>query len=76
MSGWCRLQQVLGWHPEWPEPCVARAIAHTHDEALCVLQEDRFGFEPEVTAKIAERGCRVYVGGRESAWSAGYHKRS
>src|SRR4029079_753203 len=25
-----------------------------------VLQEDRFGFEPEVTAKIAERDCRVY----------------
>ncbi len=24
------------------------------------LQEDRFGFEPEVTAKIAERRCRVY----------------
>lgn len=24
------------------------------------LTEDRFGFEPEVTAKIAERGCRVY----------------
>jgi glycosyltransferase involved in cell wall biosynthesis len=24
------------------------------------LQEDRFGFEPEVTAKIAERCCRVY----------------
>ena len=93
-----------------------------------VLQEDRFGFEPEVTAKIAERGFRVYevgisysgrtyeegkkigwrdgvraiwcivkyrprrrlmerrearasrasetVGGRESAWTAGYHKRS
>jgi hypothetical protein len=25
-----------------------------------VLQENRFGFEPEVTAKIAERRCRVY----------------
>lgn len=25
-----------------------------------VLTEDRFGFEPEVTAKIAERRCRVY----------------
>jgi glycosyltransferase involved in cell wall biosynthesis len=24
------------------------------------LHEDRFGFEPEVTAKIAERRCRVY----------------
>ena len=24
------------------------------------IEEDRFGFEPEVTAKIARRGCRVY----------------
>lgn len=24
------------------------------------IEEDRFGFEPEVTAKIAARGCRVY----------------
>ncbi len=24
------------------------------------LKEDRFGFEPEVTAKVAERRCRVY----------------
>ena len=24
------------------------------------LEEDRFGFEPEVTAKIAKRRCRVY----------------
>jgi glycosyltransferase involved in cell wall biosynthesis len=24
------------------------------------LREDRFGFEPEVTAKVAERRCRVY----------------
>jgi glycosyltransferase involved in cell wall biosynthesis len=24
------------------------------------LHEDRFGFEPEITARIAERGCRVY----------------
>jgi len=24
------------------------------------LEEDRFGFEPEVTAKIAKTGCRVY----------------
>jgi hypothetical protein len=24
------------------------------------LREDRFGFEPEVTAKIAARRCRVY----------------
>jgi glycosyltransferase involved in cell wall biosynthesis len=24
------------------------------------LQSDRFGFEPEITAKIARRGCRIY----------------
>ena len=24
------------------------------------LEEDRFGFEPEVTAKLAKRGCRIY----------------
>jgi glycosyltransferase involved in cell wall biosynthesis len=25
-----------------------------------VIEEDRFGFEPEVTAKVARAGCRVY----------------
>jgi glycosyltransferase involved in cell wall biosynthesis len=25
-----------------------------------VLEEDRFGFEPEITAKIARRHCRIY----------------
>ena len=24
------------------------------------IEEDRFGFEPEITAKVAARGCRVY----------------
>jgi hypothetical protein len=24
------------------------------------LREDRFGFEPEVTAKVARLGCRIY----------------
>ncbi len=24
------------------------------------IEEDRFGFEPEITAKIARRGCRMY----------------
>lgn len=24
------------------------------------LQEDRFGFEPEITAKVARHGCRIY----------------
>jgi glycosyltransferase involved in cell wall biosynthesis len=28
--------------------------------ARIVLQEDRFGFEPEVTAKVARLGCRIY----------------
>ena len=25
-----------------------------------VIQEDRFGFEPEITAKVARTGCRIY----------------
>ena len=25
-----------------------------------VLRENRFGFEPEVTAKVAKLGCRLY----------------
>jgi glycosyltransferase involved in cell wall biosynthesis len=25
-----------------------------------VIEEDRFGFEPEVTAKISAKGCRIY----------------
>ena len=31
-------------------------------EALAniVIEEDRFGFEPEITAKIAKTGCRLY----------------
>jgi hypothetical protein len=24
------------------------------------LEQDRFGFEPEITAKIARMGCRIY----------------
>jgi hypothetical protein len=24
------------------------------------IEEDRFGFEPEVTAKVARMGCRIY----------------
>ena len=24
------------------------------------IEEDRFGFEPEITAKIAKTGCRIY----------------
>ena len=24
------------------------------------IQENRFGFEPEITAKIARKGCRIY----------------
>jgi glycosyltransferase involved in cell wall biosynthesis len=25
-----------------------------------VIREDRFGFEPEITAKVAKQGCRIY----------------
>jgi hypothetical protein len=24
------------------------------------IEEDRFGFEPEITAKVAKLGCRIY----------------
>jgi hypothetical protein len=24
------------------------------------IEEDRFGFEPEVTSKVARMGCRIY----------------
>lgn len=24
------------------------------------IQESRFGFEPEITAKVARQGCRIY----------------
>jgi hypothetical protein len=24
------------------------------------LEQDRFGFEPEITAKVARTGCRIY----------------
>ena len=24
------------------------------------IEENRFGFEPEITAKLAKRGCRIY----------------
>ena len=34
------------------------------------IEEDRFGFEPEITAKIAKSGCRVYEVG------ISYHGRS
>ena len=48
------------------------------------LEQQRFGFEPEVTAKIARMGCRVYeVGisysgrtyqeGKKVSWRDGYH---
>jgi len=46
------------------------------------IEENRFGFEPEVTAKIAKLGCRVYevgisyygrtyVGGKKIGWRDG-----
>jgi glycosyltransferase involved in cell wall biosynthesis len=49
-----------------------------------VLEEDRFGFEPEITAKVAKLGCRIYeVGisysgrtyaeGKKIGWKDGVH---
>ena len=48
------------------------------------IEEDRFGFEPEVTAKVAKMGCRIYeVGisyygrtyaeGKKVGWRDGVH---
>src|SRR5262245_33596683 len=48
------------------------------------LREDRFGWEPEITARVARRGCRVYeVGvsysgrtyaeGKKIGWTDGVH---
>jgi glycosyltransferase involved in cell wall biosynthesis len=48
------------------------------------LKEERFGFEPEVTAKVAESGCRVYEcaisynprtyeEGKKISWKDGVH---
>ena len=47
------------------------------------VEEDRFGFEPEITAKIARRGCviyevgisyygRTYVEGKKIGWLDGF----
>jgi NDP-sugar pyrophosphorylase family protein len=49
-----------------------------------VIEEDRFGFEPEITAKLAKRGLRIYeVGisyagrtydeGKKIGWRDGAH---
>ena len=27
---------------------------------MCIRDRNRFGFEPEVTAKVARLGCRIY----------------
>ena len=50
------------------------------------IEEDRFGFEPEITAKVAKLGCRIYevgvsysgrtyaegkkIGWRDGVWAA------
>lgn len=40
------------------------------------LQEDRFGFEVEITAKLAKIGCRIYRNPRADARSLGTNGRS
>jgi glycosyltransferase involved in cell wall biosynthesis len=48
-----------------------------------VIEEDRFGFEPEITAKLARRGCvfyevgisyhgRTYAEGKKIGWQDGF----
>ena len=48
------------------------------------LEENRFGFEPEVTAKVARRGCRIfelsisysgrtYAQGKKIGWRDGFN---
>ncbi len=46
-----------------------KVFRHSAIEGL-VIQENRFGFEPEITTKFARRGCRVYEVG------ISYHGRS
>jgi len=47
------------------------------------IEEDRFGFEPEITAKVAKKGCRIYEvgisyygrtysGGKKIGWKDGF----
>jgi hypothetical protein len=48
------------------------------------IEEDRFGFEPEITAKVAKLGCRIfevgisysgrtYAEGKKIGWRDGVH---
>ena len=48
------------------------------------IEEDRFGFEPEITAKIAKSGARIhevgisyrgrtYAEGKKIGWKDGFH---
>lgn len=51
--------------------------------AHIVIEEDRFGFEPEITAKVAKSGCRIfevgisyngrtYEEGKKAGWRDGF----
>ncbi len=42
------------------ETCYKVFTRHSLLEILPTLRQNRFGFEPEVTAKVARRGCRVF----------------
>jgi hypothetical protein len=48
------------------------------------IEEDRFGFEPEITAKVTRKGCRIfelgisysgrtYKEGKKIGWKDGIH---
>lgn len=54
-------------------------------EAIRSIEEDRFGIEPEITAKLARRGCvfyevgisyygRTYQEGKRINWRDGFRK--
>jgi hypothetical protein len=42
------------------ETCYKVFTREVIDNIAPKLKQDRFGFEPEITARVARRGCRIY----------------
>ena len=79
--------------PDLPNHCPKRQLKNreTSDKVFrreiiqnLTIEEDRFGFEPEITAKIAKQHCRVfevgisyygrtYAEGKKIGWRDGVH---
>jgi putative flippase GtrA len=66
------------------ETCYKLFRRETIQKIAPLLKEERFGFEPEVTAKVAQSGCRVYEcaisynprsydEGKKIGWKDGVH---